>query len=239
MLVCQSATSLFHAPENRANEVGIAALDTAGCVLRLTQLVETSRSFTLTLTLLQLCPPRVLVLLAGPDGMPSPDSGVNCVAAASMGGQAPAAAMPRAAFDDSRGFMAVLALAAPGSKAELEGGTALASSYLAFGAAGALLLYLEQGGSAAPAPSSLSVTIGGSPLHMRIDLPTMQALGLVAPLGSGGSCTGRGSGGGRGNGKAPATLQQLLNHTRTRAGGRLLRASLLQPLCDMATLNLR
>ncbi len=40
-------------------------------------------------------------------------------------------------------------------------------------------------------------------------------------------------------GRHGPSLFKLMNRTRTLAGARLLRASLLQPLTDVATLNLR
>ena len=272
--------------------MGLAALDLPQLELHLSQFVEPSRSFTLTLALLERYPPAQLVLLGagggqggdgaggawrwgargggrggGGGGADEPGQGgqgqgeghsAAPAAAAEGGGGAgedspvngavrgalgavPVATLPRAAFDDARGYLAVAAAASPPSAAVLAssattasgrgGGGAGAQYYLAFGAAGALLAHVEASRGLVVTPGSLELRCGGSALHATLDRATVRALELVAPAG-----VVAGGGGRRGR---PATLFQLLDGTRTQGGARLLRASLLQPLREVETLRMR
>ena len=159
--------------------------------------------------------------------------------------------LPRSAFDDTNGAVLVGQAATPAARAELE--PCGAGTYLAYAAAGALLQLV-----AAPS-ASLRVYWGGSQDHMLIDAASVQALEVIQPLRVG---TCRQKGGASllrcvgtlccppweipwpGCGRDPATCPplpppRLLDGTQTKAGARLLRATLLRPLRDVATLNAR
>lgn len=103
-----------------------------------------------------------------------------------------------------------------GSFAELTSGR---GSYLALGAAGALLKFMRENKSMVLAASCLHVKHALSTHHMHIDAASIEALELVQSTSS--------------------SLLNFLDGTRTRAGSQLLRANLLQPLKDIPTLNAR
>ncbi|KAL4525061.1 hypothetical protein Ndes2526A_g07151 [Nannochloris sp. 'desiccata'] len=197
--------------QNRAKEVGLAALDTTTCsTLWLAQYVEATRSFTTTLTMLELYPPDELLVVA-PKDTSMPEMGLN--AALAVFETTP---RPRGDFDDSEGTVLVQACAMNGSFAELTSGR---GSYLALGAAGALLKFMRENKSMVLAASCLHVKHALSTHHMHIDAASIEALELVQSTSS--------------------SLLNFLDGTRTRAGSQLLRANLLQPLKDIPTLNAR
>lgn len=81
--------------------------------------------------------------------------------------------------------MLVQSVASPGSDAPLDGAR---GCYLAFGAAGALLKYMQAEGGMALAAGALLVLPASSAAHMRIDAAGAEALELVtaAAVGSSG-----------------------------------------------------
>jgi len=103
-----------------------------------------------------------------------------------------------------------------GSFAELTSGR---GSYLALGAAGALLKFMREHKSMVLAASCLHIKHALSTHHMHIDAASIEALELVQ--------------------STSTSLLHFLDGTRTRAGSQLLRANLLQPLKDIPTLNAR
>lgn len=124
-----------------------------------------------------------------------------------------------------QGMVLVQACAAADSDPPPDGSR---GNYLAYGAANALLRYMQQERSMALAAGGLVVRPISSDHHMRIDTASVEALELVQAMAVGSS-------GRRGGG----TLFKLLDGTHTRAGSQLLRANLLQPLRDIPTLNAR
>ncbi|PSC68890.1 DNA mismatch repair MSH4 [Micractinium conductrix] len=206
-----------------AGEVGLAVLDAGGGRLLLAQHIDTTRSFAHTMSLLELYNPARLLVVAEARG-----TGVSR-ATAHQFAQVP---VPRGNWDDSQGYVSLCQYATVEARAALEGGMLQAanSGYLAHAAAGALLRYLELGDSGVGlvlARGSLAVQHVGSASHMAIDAGTAAALELIHPLRVG-TCSAKLSG---------LSLFKVLDRTKTRCGARLLRASLLQPLRDVPTLN--
>lgn len=113
-------------------------------------------------------------------------------------------------------------------------------SYLAIGAAGALLEYLQDTEQQHITPMSLQVDFTStekyahftysftmaSGRHMELDLGTVECLGLTKPSKSM-------------NKNTPSSLYRIMNKTRTLCGARLLKSNLLQPLLHIETLNCR
>ncbi|KAK9808717.1 hypothetical protein WJX72_002463 [[Myrmecia] bisecta] len=178
--------------------------------LLLTQYVESSRSYTNTLLLLQYYRPSELCVVATKDALVS--TGVN--KATHSYHQVP---LPRSCFDDSKGSLLASHYATADSKSSIEGAALHNSYYLALGAAGALLRYLEQEHSLVLAVASLNVEFTGTSNHMHIDSASVRALELIKPIKAG-------------TPRCKSTSTSLF---------RLLKANLLQPLTDLATLSMR
>ena len=195
--------------ENRAREVGLAALSLEAPALALSQSAE-SASFTNVLTLLQQHAPDVIL---------------TCASAATSSQLLPLltklfsgtrfVALPRSSFDDTRGRSTVRLVAT--DKEVARAGNAL---YLAFAAADACVRFCADELQLLTLPDSLPVYHELSGRHVFIDAATVEHLELL-----------RGAGGARG----------LLGtfKTVTKGGAQLLKASLLQPLRDIATIDAR
>ncbi|KXZ43062.1 hypothetical protein GPECTOR_105g94 [Gonium pectorale] len=167
--------------------------------------------------------------------------------------------MPRSCFDDTQGAQLLAAYATPDSRAVVAAASGRDAQYLALGAAGALLQHLlgpsavaAALGTAAPrgggglGPSAGPQLPGGGPLraaclrvqtldaglHCRLEPGLADALEIVSPAGVFGRSSSSSS-------SSPSLFRVLGRPLRTRAGVRLLRSSLLQPLADEATLNMR
>ena len=196
--------------ENRAREVGLASLCLEAPALALAQSAE-SASFTNVLTLLQQHAPDVIL---------------TCTSAATSSQLLPLltklfsstrfVALPRSSFDDTRGRSTVRLVAT--DKEVARAGKAL---YLAFAAADACVRFCADELQLLMLPDSLSVYHELSGRHVFIDAATVEHLELL-----------RGAGGARG-------LLGTFSKTVTKGGAQMLKASLLQPLRDIATIEAR
>jgi DNA mismatch repair protein MSH4 len=130
-------------------------------------------------------------------------------------------ALPRGWFDDTKGLAALEAQATQECLQQIASSSSSHENYLAHGAAGALLLYAQQEMRGSVRTGCLQVLFLCPEQHMQLDLSSIKNLEVVTPL------AGR-----RGN-----SLFKMLNSTKTAAGARLLRGSLLQPLTDIATIE--
>ena len=148
--------------ENRAAEVGLALLSTDTMFMRLVQLKETSRSYTNVQSLLNACQPGRLIIVASNQAM---NVGVNsatraefhqvprlllcCILECCIHGRLTQAClyaqvpMPRGSFDDTKGAAALELYATPATRGAVASAQH-ATQYLCHGAAGALLLFMEQ-----------------------------------------------------------------------------------------------
>ena len=128
--------------------------------------------------MLERYPPHELLIVAPKD--PSiPDTGLNA-ALISFDQTVP---LPRMAFDDSEGAILVETCAVPGGFADAVAGE---GSYLALGAAGALLKHMREANGMALAAGCLQVKAALSAHHMHIDAASIEALELVKPAAKGG-----------------------------------------------------
>ncbi|GLC45609.1 hypothetical protein PLESTB_001785200 [Pleodorina starrii] len=167
--------------------------------------------------------------------------------------------LPRSCFDDTQGGQLLSSYARDDSQALVAAAVGKSSQYLALGAAGALLHHVlgqaavsaalgappPRGSGAATSAAGPPGALGPGPpvplrarclrveqlhagLHCRLDAGLAAALEIVPSSGP----TGPG-------GAASSLLRLLGGSLRTAAGMRLLRSSLLQPLADVATLDMR
>ncbi|XP_071919067.1 DNA mismatch repair protein MSH4-like isoform X3 [Coffea arabica] len=212
--------------ENRAKEVGVAAIDLRSASLHLSQYIETSSSYQNTKTMLQFYDPMVIIVppnkLAA-DGMVGISELVDkfCTSTRKV-------IVSRSYFDDTRGAVLVKNLAAKEPSA-LGLDTYYKQYYLCLGAAAATVKWTEAEKGVIITNHSLSVTFNGSFGHMNIDTTSVQNLEIIEPLQST-LC---------GTNNRKRSLFQMLKATRIVGGTRLLRANLLQPLKDIETINAR
>jgi DNA mismatch repair protein MSH4 len=132
--------------ENRAKEVGLAALDLGSLTLQLSQYIEPGRHYANTHLALRLHHPRRLILV-GSTTHEVAQSGIN---KALTGPTSPyeSVKLSRSCFDDTQGAAAVHQAASSttnsSGSATAGGSSSLTKSfYLAYGAAGALLQYVS------------------------------------------------------------------------------------------------
>jgi len=121
--------------QNRANEIGIAYFEESGLELKLTQFVETSRTYCLALTELLAADPACILLVGTAHGEAQETlNRAVSAAVADFGLGCEVRKVGRAAFDDTRGRALVQQFAR--SKRERRDEETNAGNYLAFGAAG-------------------------------------------------------------------------------------------------------
>ena len=128
---------LVAAIENRANEVGVAIFDPTRQRLLLTQFIETSRTYTTTLTFFHRYPPKPLILVN--EKTKSRAGGLTCA----VQDVCDHIALPRGCFDDAKAELMIEELAMEGQDSESHV-SIRRRHYLAIGAAGALLGYLQE-----------------------------------------------------------------------------------------------
>ncbi|KAL9242779.1 hypothetical protein vseg_016745 [Gypsophila vaccaria] len=212
--------------ENRAKEVGVAALDLRSASLHLSQYIETSSSYQNTKTLLHFYDPMSIIVppsKSAPDGMVGVSVLVDRFYSASK-----KVIMARGCFDDTRGAVLIKNLAAKKPSA-LGLDSYYKQYYLCLAAAAATIKWTEAEKGVIITNHSLVVTFNGSFDHMNIDATSVQNLELIEPLHSNLL----------GTSNKKKSLFHMLKTTRTTGGTRLLRANLLQPLKDIETINAR
>lgn len=124
-------------------------------------------------------------------------------------------------FNETKGLQYVKQLCAvPYESVEME----VRSKYYCLAATAALLKYIEYIQNSVYAPSSLRFIFSGSEKTAMIDVTTAVNLELLENLR---------------DPKSEGSLFGVLNYTKTAMGARLLRANILQPSCDAATIQQR
>jgi DNA mismatch repair protein MSH4 len=109
--------------------------------------------------------------------------------------------------------------------------------YLCLTAAGCLLRYISYDQKLFTfAPGSLRASYANTRGSMQVDINTVQSLELVRNTRSFTTAQAQGAAGTK---AAKRSLFDILNHTLTKSGARLLRMSLLQPLTDENTIRVR
>lgn len=201
---CQGPSIVAGVIENRAKEVGVAALDLSASKLTLMQFAEVSRTYTTVLRALLLWQPSMLVTLT-----PSRDMHDVNKATRAHYQQIP---LGRGAFDDTKAALTLESLADHSSRRDLQSSLLHKRHYLAFGAAGAALQYVEQDHGEVFAAGSLAIEYRNISDHMHIDIGGIQALELIEPISAG-----------SGTSKRNSSLFHRLRQTKTLAGARLLR----------------
>jgi len=144
----ESSCYVVAAIENRGKEIGVAAFDKQLLKLCLSQYIETSRTYTVTLTTLQRYPPVELLLV---DEKTKSRAGGLTFATRSAFDQV---LLPRSCFDDAAAEIQIERLAVDGRDSLQRN---RGRFYLAIGAAGALLTYLQDSQSLVIRSSSLAL----------------------------------------------------------------------------------
>jgi hypothetical protein len=129
--------------------------------MELMQYVESSRSFSVTLSLLRSMEPGWLIIVAT-------DSTIN----QACRGKFQQLVLPRSAFDDTKGQDLVAHYALPSTTAPSPAFSK--AYYLAFGAAGALLQNIDEDHPFTIAPGSLDVSYRGPSDFLQLDTATAQ-----------------------------------------------------------------
>uniref|UniRef100_A0A803LWW7 DNA mismatch repair protein MSH4 n=1 Tax=Chenopodium quinoa TaxID=63459 RepID=A0A803LWW7_CHEQI len=167
--------------ENRAKEVGVAALDLRSASLHLSQYIETSSSYQNTKTLLQFYDPMSIIVppsKLAPDNMVGVSVIVDRYYSASK-----KVIMARGCFDDTKGAVLVKNLAAKEPSA-LGLDSYYKQYYLCLAAAAATIRWTEAEKGVVITNHSLLVTFNGSFDHMNIDATSTRLLraNLLQPL---------------------------------------------------------
>lgn len=150
---------VMSAIENRAKEIGIAIYDGHRHTLSLSQFIETSRSYTTTLMLLRRWSPRNLIVVD--ERTKSRAGGLNTTTENVF----QQVHLPRSAFDDSKAEITIDRLANE-ENALSQLGANKRRYYLAIGAVGALLTFLEETENIAIASHSLTIELIGTEMSI-------------------------------------------------------------------------
>ncbi|XP_065062866.1 mutS protein homolog 4-like [Rhopilema esculentum] len=124
-------------------------------------------------------------------------------------------------FNETAGLQYIKDLCAP-EYATVE--IAVRSKYYCLATAAALLKYVEFIQNVVYAPNSLKVVFKGSENTTMIDTSVAKNLELVQNTK---------------DSRSSHSLFGIMNHTKTPGGSRLLRANILQPPCDLQTIDVR
>lgn len=136
--------------------------------------------------------------------------------------------LPRSFFDDTKGLTLIESVASASSKIGISSHSKGTAQYLAFGAAGALLQYATAERGVVISSSSLTVEMhGNSEQHMFLDPSAVESLELVKTMRF------------ADRSRRSTSLFDVLNHTQTVCGARLLKTSILQPFTHINTINAR
>ncbi|XP_065646680.1 mutS protein homolog 4 isoform X6 [Hydra vulgaris] len=124
-------------------------------------------------------------------------------------------------FNESKGLQYIRQLCVPEfNTVEMD----VQSKYYCLATAAALLKYVEFIQNVVFAPASLKITYKGGEKTALIDMTAARHLELVHNLR---------------NPKSKQSLYGVLNYTKTAGGARLLRSNILQPPCDLQTIQTR
>lgn len=211
-------------------QVGFACFCRTTSTLYLCQYVESTRSFTTTKTMLEVHSPDILLTCAPSTSTVSTLDTTGFLSAFQSYEQTP---LPRGMFDDTEGLVLVQMCASPSSNMDL---TDSRGSYLAFGAAGALLKHTQEHLGLVLTSNSLRVFSAETPFHTHINAASIDALQLVQSNTLSTTSTQQPFFSGNTNN---TSLLKFLDATTTRAGAQLLRSNILQPLRDIPTLQAR
>jgi DNA mismatch repair protein MSH4 len=221
--------------DNKAGDVGVATCCLHSFAVTLTQFND-SPSFSKAVEFLHNVQPIELLL-------PSTASTgrLATTLADSFDDVCTVSSLQRRLFNDVRGGQRLAELMANDAAMDVIQDS---DKYLCLAAAGAVLSYLETSRHCVFVPRTLRVTYAALSQYVEMQRQAYSALHLLSPF-EGSSWGGKkamevaSSAESGGSTAAATTLVDALDSTKTAMGRRLLRANLLQPLSDAATIALR
>ena len=200
--------------ENKAREVGLAAFNVHLSQLVFTQFTD-SFSNAITLSQLHLFNPREILL-----PHTTAQSQLATLLRERYGERGTnIVEVNRRFYNEAKGQEYVATLAASALALDR-----LESKFLSLASVAAIVKYYEYVQQLVFPNASLKFSYKPVEGYMRLDADTIKNLEIVRNLRSG---------------DAKSSLFGMINFTKTAGGGRLLRSTLLQPLCDLATIETR
>ena len=205
--------------ENRKYEVGIASLSTHDYTVQIGQFCD-DQAYSKTLALMTRYEPRIIVF---PEWLPSEPNGTvlericrNEYASARI------EHLPRKYWQDVKGMQHARHFSPRSELSALE--TDISSKYLCLSALAAIIDYAEYQAKMAFVKGTLRIRFSSVEGIMLLDPATVANLELLRNVRTGDTKT---------------SLFGVLNHCKTGAGSRMLRAALIQPSTDMDTITAR
>ena len=213
------ANSIVTLVENRKYEVGIASLSTDDYTVQIGQFCD-DQAYSKTLALMTRYEPRIIVF---PEWLPSEPNGTvlericrNEYASARI------EHLPRKYWQDVKGMQHARHFSPRSELSALE--TDISSKYLCLSALAAIIDYAEYQAKMAFVKGTLRIRFSSVEGIMLLDPATVANLELLRNVRTGDTKT---------------SLFGVLNHCKTGAGSRMLRAALIQPSTDMDTITAR
>lgn len=213
------ANSIVTLVENRKYEVGIATLSTDDYTVQIGQFCD-DQAYSKTLALMTRYEPRIIVF---PEWLPSEPNGTvlerickNEYASARI------EHLPRKYWQDVKGMQHARHFSPRSELSALE--TDISTKYLCLSALAAIIDYAEYQAKMAFVKGTLRIRFSSVEGIMLLDPATVANLELLRNVRTG---------------EAKTSLFGVLNHCKTGAGSRMLRAALIQPSTDMDTITAR
>ena len=200
--------------ENRKLEVGAACLSTSDYMLQVGQFCD-DQAYSKTLSMLARHEPRIIIF-------PEQGGGVLERVCKSEFPLARIEHLPRKYYNDVRGLQHVRHYSPRAELPALE--TDVSSKYLCLSSISALIDYASAKGGMSFVKGTLRIRYSSVKGVMLLDPATIANLELLRNLRTGDQRT---------------SLFGVLNHCRTAAGARMLRAALVQPSTDLDTITTR
>ncbi|XP_015788714.1 mutS protein homolog 4-like [Tetranychus urticae] len=203
---------------NAKGEIGLAAMDAIGSTLQLFQFPDGCTYSRLFSKLEILDPAEIIVSSTVGEGTNKSLLGLLL----NFNNTITVTKVERKYFNDIVGFKAVTSLCAPDYKSKIE--MEVKEKYYCLAAAAALIKYIEFVQNVILSANSIKVVYAGSEQTIAIDPTTAKALEIIVN---------------HQTGKTEGTLLHFLDHTKTKVGYRLLRATIREPSSDLKTIEPR
>ncbi|KAL0486176.1 DNA mismatch repair protein MutS [Acrasis kona] len=209
-----SQTFIVSLIDNRAKDIGIAAINLKSSDIYLTQFSENSATYSNTYNMIQLYNPDEVLLPNSLSETKLSDMIQSKFANKKITNIA------RKFYNEVKGSVLIKELAVSDHTIESE----VASKYLSISAASALLQYTEHIQKMVFAKQSLKFHYKPLSGHLQLDPSSISNLELIYNLK---------------DGSKKNTLLSIINHTQTPMGSKLLQSTLIQPLTDINTITTR
>ena len=206
--------------ENRKLEVGVACLSTSDYMLQVGQFCD-DQAYSKTLSMLARHEPRIILFPERQGGEAAAGSVLERISKSEFS-LARIEHLPRKYYHDVRGLQYVRHYSPRAELTALE--TDVSSKYLCLSSIAALIDYAQAKGGMAFVKGTLRIRYSSVKGVMLLDPATIANLELLRNLRTGDQRT---------------SLFGVLNHCRTAAGARMLRAALVQPSTDLDTITTR